>query len=136
MRNRIQRISLDPKFPGAKTFNDWVDKVCNVIDTLLTPSGTGNITITTGPMGQNFHVPAFPIGVGKTTGTIAARSTSTPGTGTADIYLWNGTDFVADAARTGVTVYNFSGTAGGVPTGKYFIWIKLATEYFIIAVEC
>ncbi len=137
---KLRRIQLDTSLPGAATFNSWVDGLVTTIEALCNPSSEGNCTVTSTNGRLSIKVPGFPIGIGLTSGTITARSGATLGFGTAALQLvgivGGAVSLVADAAATAQTVYNFSGTAGGVASGKYFIWIKIFGYIFIVAVEC
>lgn len=69
----------------------------------------------------------------KTTSTITARSSTTAGSGTADIWSRSGTALSA-TSTTGVTVYNQYGSS--VASGKY-IWISRVDDgYELISSEC
>jgi len=69
----------------------------------------------------------------KTTGTISARSGTTSGSGTADIWTRSGTTLSVTSV-TGVTVYNQYNSS--VASGKY-IWISRVDDgYELISSEC
>mgnify|MGYP000098896992 FL=1 len=69
----------------------------------------------------------------KTTGTISARSGTTAGSGTADIWKRSGST-LSTTSVTGVTVYNQYGSS--VASGKY-IWVSRVDDgYELISSEC
>ncbi len=81
--------------------------------------------------------PIFGAYVAVSSGTITARSGSTPGTGSAVIQTWNGTT-LANMAGSGATVTakNISSATGGITTGKYMIILKISGTYWVITAEC
>lgn len=74
-----------------------------------------------------------------TTGTITARSGTTAGTGS--VYpvatSISGGACTLTTGATSMVVFNFSGTSGGIATGKY-CWIDQDPygTWFIVSVEC
>jgi hypothetical protein len=72
--------------------------------------------------------------VAKTSGGITARSGTTPGTGSVQVYDFDGSALASDGSAT-VTVYSFSGTA--IDASKY-CWIEQDPDgtWWITAVEC
>lgn len=69
----------------------------------------------------------------KTNGTITARSSTTPGSGSATIQTWNGTSL---ANGTSITVRNISGKSGGISSGLYGFAAYILGSWWVIAVEC
>jgi hypothetical protein len=140
MINRLKRITMSPSIPGAQVFNGWIDGIVEIIENLMSPTGSGiaKVTATKGRVG--IYVPPFPVGLGVTTSTIAARVGAVPGLGNASLYnvtfVSGIVGLFADSSRTNVVVYNFSSTTGGVGPGKFFIWMKLNDFYFIVSAEC
>jgi hypothetical protein len=69
----------------------------------------------------------------KTTSAITARDGTTPGSGTAKLHLFDGTDLIdLDDERT---VYNFAGGTE-ILTDKYGIAMQIGGSLFILAIEC
>lgn len=70
-----------------------------------------------------------------TDGTITARVTTTPGTGTVNPVVFDGTTLTTLAED--ITVYNFSSTTGGIVDSVY-VWIEqdLSSWWWITAVDC
>jgi hypothetical protein len=81
--------------------------------------------------------PIFGAYIATASGTITARSGSTPGTGTVVLQTWNGT---ALAAMTGPgatwPVKNWNSASGGVASGKYCVILKIYGVYWVINAEC
>jgi len=71
------------------------------------------------------------VAIVKTTGTITARSGTTPGTGNAVLVTWNGSALGTGAA---ITLKNVSATAGS--TGKYGFAVSLFGLYWMVSLEC
>jgi hypothetical protein len=86
-----------------------------------------------GAGGTAIHVPAgtadlTPI---RTTSAISGRSGATPGTGTAMLLGFDGTDLVD---KVEVTLYNVSLAAGG--SGLYGLAGTAGGEWFLVGLEC
>ena len=108
---------------------DWLNRV-RVNPPLEIVSGAGCPTL-------RYAGPVYEAYIAVTTSTVTARSGTTPGSGQADLYGWNGTTLVPIAAGSvNFTVYNFSGTAGGIASGKYCVVQRIQGAYWIISVEC
>jgi hypothetical protein len=114
----------------------WIDVIVRAVERALSLSTSGNIVATQSPSGINLHVPFLGLAVIVTTSTITARSSSTPGSGTMKVVLFNGTTLIDDASATAETMYNYSSATGGVATGKYGIAIKIAGYWFLLSAEC
>lgn len=76
----------------------------------------------------------FGVFIGKTDGTITARSGSTPGSGNVKIQTWNGTA-LADLGID-VAVLNISSTTGGIVDAQYCIVLRIMGAYWIITLDC
>lgn len=123
--------------PGAVGFNKWLDKIVSSIESLWNFHATGNVTVKKDPVnGIHLHVPPFPRAIFASTATSTPRSGSTPGFVTGNLYLFNGTSFVADASRTSQKIYIFSASTNTIPSGKYGACINIDGYWFVIAVEC
>ncbi len=72
--------------------------------------------------------------IAVTSGTITARSGTTPGTGNVTPYGWDGTSLVT--MGTTIPVYSISSTTGGIPTNTYCIVLKIFGAYWIITADC
>jgi len=71
------------------------------------------------------------IAIVKTTSTITARSSTTPGTGSATLVTWNGT-----ALGTGATITLRHISATSAASGKYGFAVLLFGIYWLVSVEC
>jgi hypothetical protein len=73
--------------------------------------------------------------IAKTTTAITARSGTTPGSGNADFYTFDGTSL--NSLSVNRTVWNFSGATGGLATvGTWIVVLEISGYYWIISAEC
>ena len=105
---------------------------------IIQPDGSTGIRIIQTPAGTTLSVrqPARYLAVVQSGG-ITARSGSTPGTGSVELYLLNvGGNSIADSTQA-ITVFNFSSTSGGIASGTY-CWVEedIDGNFWVTAVDC
>lgn len=122
----------------ARTINriagaaEWASRIKADPPLAIISTGAGPLLRLAGPL--------FGVYIVVTSGTITARSGTTPGSGTAIVQTWNGTVLanLQSASSTNVTipVLSISSTTGGIPTSTYCVALRIAGAYWIISVDC
>jgi len=129
---------------GDELVSSWLNAIRNLVIKAQLRTGDGSgISLT--PTDHGVYIAlANQVGgqLAITNGSITARSGTTAGTGS--VYLISSSVNSAgtvctltNTASTPLTVFNFSGTTGGIPTGKY-CWIMQdpSGTWFIVSAEC
>ena len=115
----------------AALFNALRDAIAQCI---ILPGRSVGIRITQTDAGVAISVKSTQRFAGLTSGAISARSGSTPGTGTVELYALDTSNNLADQ-NTSLPVFNFS--SGAIASGKY-CWIEedLDNHFWVISAEC
>ncbi len=123
----------DPAKYRGMALRKWVEDVASYLTRTRIVAGPG-VMIDETPGGIVLRASvggSLGLAIIKTTGTITARSGTTPGTGNAVLVTWNGTALGTGAA---ITLKNVSATAGS--TGKYGFAVSLFGLYWMVSLEC
>ena len=108
-----------------------------IIETTIIPGLSVGIQVTQTNAGTMISVRSTQRYVGITTSTITARSGTTPGSGTVELYLYSTPNDDLEDTGQEVTVRSFSSTTGGIPTSTYcFVEDDLDNNFWITSVDC
>lgn len=135
-RPRLPRMTIGGNLPGVDRVNRWIEDVLSAIERATNVAFEGNVNVSENGDGMRVHVPRFGASIVQTTSSFPARSGMVPGQGTATHMSFNGTSFVANAARTNQKMYNFSAATSGIGSGKFGFAVQVWGFWFVIAVEC
>jgi len=120
---------------GARDLNKLLDAIERCI---INPGQSSGLDISQSQGGTSLRVrPPTNRYLGVTSGTITARSGTTPGTGTVTLYLYSTSAGTVGTSGVNVTVYNFSSTTGGIATSTY-VWVEQDVDgnWWITSVDC
>lgn len=133
------RSSIPDVHVGEEISARWINALLSAVrQNALKPEGSTGCRIIQTAAGTTISVrqPARYVGVVQSGG-ISARSGSTPGTGSVELYLLNvGGNSIVDSTQA-VTVFSFSSTTGGIASGTY-CWVEedIDGNFWITAVDC
>lgn len=124
--------------PGDELTLSWLNKIRSwcARNTINLGVGSG-LAMVQNEQGTFLRVSGSQSGeLAITHGSITARVTSTPGTGSVYFVNYDGTSLSTDTSHD-IPVLNFSSTSGGISTGVY-VWVTQGpgSEYWITAIDC
>jgi hypothetical protein len=128
--------------PGDELTSGWLNHLLALARrALVQPGANSGLSVNQNDNGTWLRLsqPNVQAQLAYTSSTITARSGTTAGTGTVylvDVSVVSGTCTLSTTAVQ-ITVYSFSGTTGGIASGKY-CWIEqdVTGNYFLTSSEC
>jgi len=122
----------DPAKYRGVALRRWVEDVASYLTRTRISAGPGiALDETPGGIVLRASVGGAGLAIIKTTSSITARSSTTPGTGSATLVTWNGT-----ALGTGATITLRHISATSAASGKYGFAVMLFGLYWLVSVEC